>query len=136
MSRCASAAAMELSTNWLLAPPQTISTSSAATESASSTPPSALGDMMSADTPNTSSTSTAVARAVAAGATAVDVDEVLGVSADIMSPNALGGVLDADSVAALDVEIVCGGANNQLVDSSMAAALAQRDILYAPDYVV
>lgn len=78
----------------------------------------------------------AVAQAVAAGASAVGVDEVLGVSADIMSPNALGGVLDADSVAALDVEIVCGGANNQLVDSSIGAALAQRDILYAPDYVV
>ena len=58
------------------------------------------------------------------------------VSADILSPNALGGVLDEASVAALDVEIVCGGANNQLAGPEVADALAARGILYAPDHVV
>lgn len=78
----------------------------------------------------------AVATAVTAGATAVGIDEVVGVTADILSPNALGGVLDEDTVAGLDVEVVCGGANNQLAAPAVADALAARDILYAPDYVV
>lgn len=78
----------------------------------------------------------AVAAAVEAGATAVDPVKVMAVSADILSPNALGGVLDQDTVAGLDVEVVCGGANNQLVDPSVADALGDRGILYAPDHVV
>lgn len=78
----------------------------------------------------------AVAAAVAAGATAVDVDEVVGTTADILSPNALGGVLTAGTVASLDVEVVCGGANNQLASPDVADDLAERGILYAPDYVV
>lgn len=78
----------------------------------------------------------AVAELVAAGARSVAADELFGVDADILSPNALGGVLDDASIAGLTVEIVCGGANNQLAESRHATALAERGILYAPDYVV
>lgn len=79
----------------------------------------------------------AVQTAVAAGAHAVDVDEVLTVEADILSPNALGGILNATTIPRLAVELVCGGANNQLANAEDdARALADAGILYAPDYIV
>ena len=55
---------------------------------------------------------------------------------DVYSPNALGGALDAETVAVLPAQIVCGGANNQLATPDMADLLRARDILYAPDYLV
>ncbi|MCW2536582.1 MAG: vdh [Modestobacter sp.] len=55
---------------------------------------------------------------------------------DVYAPCALGGALDDDTVAALPAEIVCGGANNQLAHEGTAAMLAERGILYAPDYLV
>jgi valine dehydrogenase (NAD+) len=55
---------------------------------------------------------------------------------DVYSPNALGGALDADTVSALPAQIVCGGANNQLAHAGIEKQLADRDVLYAPDYVV
>lgn len=79
----------------------------------------------------------AVARvADLAGVEVVGIDEVLTVDADIVSPNALGGVLDERSIAALQARIVCGGANNQLGEEADAARLHERGVLYAPDYVV
>jgi valine dehydrogenase (NAD+) len=55
---------------------------------------------------------------------------------DIYAPCALGGALDDETVAVLPAEIVCGGANNQLAHEGSAALLADRGILYAPDYLV
>ncbi|UOY04058.1 Glu/Leu/Phe/Val family dehydrogenase [Blastococcus sp. PRF04-17] len=55
---------------------------------------------------------------------------------DVYSPNALGGALDPDTVAALPSRIVCGGANNQLATPEVAEQLRARGILYAPDYLV
>jgi valine dehydrogenase (NAD+) len=55
---------------------------------------------------------------------------------DVYAPCALGGALDDDTVAALPAQIVCGGANNQLAHEGTAALLANRGILYAPDYLV
>ena len=55
---------------------------------------------------------------------------------DVYSPNALGGALDAETVAVLPAQIVCGGANNQLAAPDTADLLRARDILYAPDYLV
>ena len=45
-------------------------------------------------------------------------------------------MLTAGTVASLDVEVVCGGANNQLASPDVADHLTERGILYAPDYVV
>ena len=39
-------------------------------------------------------------------------------------------------MAALTARIVCGGANNQLAHPGIEKLLADRGILYAPDYVV
>nr|WP_204261786.1 Glu/Leu/Phe/Val dehydrogenase dimerization domain-containing protein [Blastococcus saxobsidens] len=55
---------------------------------------------------------------------------------DVYAPCALGGALDADTVAALPARVVCGGANNQLATADMAGRLAERGILYAPDFLV
>ena len=55
---------------------------------------------------------------------------------DVYSPNALGGALDAETVAALPGRIVCGGANNQLATPQDGERLMRRGILYAPDYVI
>lgn len=64
-------------------------------------------------------------------------EEIYACDCDIFSPCALGGVLDDTSIAQLKCQIVAGGANNQLVDEQRhAAMLAERDILYAPDYVI
>jgi valine dehydrogenase (NAD+) len=48
----------------------------------------------------------------------------------------MGGALTDDSVAALSARIVCGGANNQLAHAGLEKVLADRGILYAPDYLV
>jgi valine dehydrogenase (NAD+) len=55
---------------------------------------------------------------------------------DIYAPCALGGALNDDSVAKLSAKIVCGGANNQLAHPGIEKMLADRGILYAPDYLV
>jgi leucine dehydrogenase len=81
--------------------------------------------------------SVAVARvAVATGATAVGVDNVLGSGGDIFAPCALGGVLNHATIGQLRAKVVCGAANNQLAEAEDGARLADRGVLYAPDYVV
>jgi valine dehydrogenase (NAD+) len=55
---------------------------------------------------------------------------------DVYAPCALGGALNDDTVPALTAEVVCGAANNQLAHPGVEKDLADRGILYAPDYVV
>ena len=55
---------------------------------------------------------------------------------DIYSPCALGGSIDDDTVATLAAGIVCGSANNQLAHPGIEKQLADRGIVYAPDYLV
>lgn len=69
------------------------------------------------------------------GAELVAPEAILGAEADIVAPCALGGVLDDQSVAAMRADVVVGAANNQLLEARHAAALAERGILYVPDYV-
>lgn len=78
----------------------------------------------------------AAALASELGATHVDNDRIMTVGADVFSPNALGAILTEHSIAALDVAIVAGAANNQLAMTADGARLAARGILYAPDYVI
>ena len=70
------------------------------------------------------------------GATVVPVDQIMTLEADVLSPNALGAILTAESIAALNVPIVAGGANNQLATPAEGDLIHQRGILYAPDYVI
>ncbi len=55
---------------------------------------------------------------------------------DVYAPCALGGALDDDTVPALRAKIVTGAANNQLAHPGIEKQLADRGILYTPDYVV
>lgn len=64
-----------------------------------------------------------------------DRDAFMRVRSDVFAPCALGGSLTASTAGTLRTEIVCGGANNQLAAPEVDAALAERDILYTPDYV-
>lgn len=75
--------------------------------------------------------------AVAPGTRFVDtLDDLLAAGPDVLSPNALGGLLTADLADRLPVRLVCGGANNQLADPAVGALLADRGIVYAPDFMV
>lgn len=55
---------------------------------------------------------------------------------DIFAPNALGGVLNPGTIERLQTGIVCGAANNQLLDDKRdMEALVRRNITYVPDFV-
>jgi len=70
------------------------------------------------------------------GGTVVAPEEILSLEADILSPNALGAILDAETIPQLRVPVVAGGANNQLATPEDGDRVQQRGILYAPDYVI
>jgi leucine dehydrogenase len=78
----------------------------------------------------------AEALAAELGGEAVAGDRAMGLACDVFSPNALGAILDEESIARLDCAVVAGGANNQLAREGDGAKLAARGILYAPDYVI
>jgi len=62
-------------------------------------------------------------------------DEIYSVDADIFAPCALGGIINDQTIPRLKAAIVCGAANNQLLEERHGDALEARGILYAPDYV-
>jgi leucine dehydrogenase len=68
------------------------------------------------------------------GAERVAPEEIFDAGADIFAPCALGGILNDETIPRLRVEIVAGAANNQLLETRHGDALAERGILYAPDY--
>jgi leucine dehydrogenase len=55
---------------------------------------------------------------------------------DVLAPCALGGVLDHESVPALQAPTIAGAANNQLAAVEVAELLRDRGVLWAPDFVV
>lgn len=69
------------------------------------------------------------------GADLVSAEEILSVPADVLSPCALGGILNDQTVDQISAKIVVGAANNQLAESRHAEVLAKRGILYAPDFI-
>ncbi len=70
------------------------------------------------------------------GAEIVNVDKIHAVDADVFSPNALGAVLNDDTVPELQCQVVAGAANNQLAEPRHANVLADLGVLYAPDFVI
>jgi valine dehydrogenase (NAD+) len=67
---------------------------------------------------------------------APDADALAAADLDVYSPCAMGGALSDEVVAVLQARIVCGAANNQLAHPGIEKLLADRGVLYAPDYVV
>jgi len=70
------------------------------------------------------------------GVASVAPEEIHSVQCDVFSPCALGGTLNAESIPALRCEAVAGCANNQLATPADADRLAERGIVYAPDFIV
>jgi len=69
------------------------------------------------------------------GATWTDPHGALTAEVDVLAPCALGGVLNDDTLPALRCKAIAGAANNQLASDSHDQALADRGILWAPDFV-
>jgi len=71
------------------------------------------------------------------GVEAVDNAAAHTLPVDVFAPCALGGILNDKLIPELKTKIVAGAANNQLLDEvSHGAMLKERNILYAPDYVI
>jgi leucine dehydrogenase len=70
------------------------------------------------------------------GSVVAGVDEIFDVECDMFAPCAMGGAINATSVERLRCKAVVGSANNQLQTAAQADRLVERDILYAPDFVV
>jgi len=71
----------------------------------------------------------------ATGAKIAKGNAIFSAAADIFSPCALGGIINDKTIPKLKVQIVAGGANNQLLEERHGDELEKRGILYAPDYV-
>ena len=65
-----------------------------------------------------------------------DTETLLAQPLDVYSPCALGGALTNQVAGTLTAAIVCGGANNQLAGPEVAQRLADRGIVYCPDFCV
>lgn len=70
------------------------------------------------------------------GATIVEPDAIYAVEADVFAPCAMGSSISKRSIEQLKAKVVAGAANNQLADETCGQLLADKGILYAPDYVV
>ncbi|HVE62512.1 MAG TPA: Glu/Leu/Phe/Val dehydrogenase dimerization domain-containing protein [Mycobacteriales bacterium] len=75
-------------------------------------------------------------RASYAGVDVVSVDRLLDEGMDVYSPCALHGALSDDTVPRIVAKVICGAANNQLAHDGIEKLLAERGVVYAPDFVV
>jgi leucine dehydrogenase len=69
------------------------------------------------------------------GATWTDPTSAMTADVDLLAPCALGGVLNDETLPALNCKAIAGAANNQLASDELDQALAGRGILWAPDFV-
>jgi leucine dehydrogenase len=71
------------------------------------------------------------------GAKAVEGHAIYGVDADVFAPCALGAIVNDETIPQFKFPIIAGGANNQLLDENKhSKTLKEKNILYAPDYVI
>jgi len=70
------------------------------------------------------------------GARVVTPAEIFDAQADVFAPCAMGGAITRETVGRLKGKVVAGGANNQLGDPDAGRLLAERGVLYAPDFVI
>ncbi len=70
------------------------------------------------------------------GARSVEPDAIYEQEVEVFAPCALGAVINPHTIDKLTCAVVAGAANNQLESPEMGAQLAERGILYAPDYVI
>lgn len=65
----------------------------------------------------------------------VSTDRIFTIPCDIFAPCAMGGSLNAQTIATLDCKIICGAANNQLAHRKYIERLSQKGILYVPEFI-
>jgi len=66
----------------------------------------------------------------------VSPDEIFDLDVDILAPCARGGVINADTIPRLKVRLICGAANNILLEEKYdSERLWRRNISFVPDYV-
>lgn len=69
-------------------------------------------------------------------ATVVTPDQIYSVDCDIFAPCALGAILNERTIPQLKCKIVAGSANNQLENDNDGKSLADKGIVYCPDYAL
>lgn len=70
------------------------------------------------------------------GVSVVAPEDIFDVEAHIFAPCALGAQINDATLPRLKVDIIAGAANNQLATPAHGQMLADKGILYAPDYVI
>lgn len=70
------------------------------------------------------------------GARVVTPEQILFEEVDLLSPCAMGAILNARSIPEIKATVIGGAANNQLATEQDGQRLFDRNILYAPDYVI
>ncbi len=63
-------------------------------------------------------------------------DEILSLPCDVLSPCAVGRVLNDETIPGLQCKIIAGCASDILEESGHADMLKERGVLYAPDFVI
>lgn len=66
----------------------------------------------------------------------VNPDAFYDVDMDIYSPCALGATVNDETIPRLKCKIVAGAANNQLKEDKHGLILKEKNVLYAPDYLI
>ncbi len=66
----------------------------------------------------------------------VQPEEIYSQECDIFSPNALGAIINDDTIPKLKCKAIAGAANNQLAEPRHGDKLHEMGIVYGPDYVV
>lgn len=77
----------------------------------------------------------AVDRARENGVEIMEPEEILFAEVDVLAPCALGGIIHQDNIDKIKAKLICGGANNQLLDESLADDLHRKGIVFVPDFV-
>jgi len=70
------------------------------------------------------------------GAQVLPPDAIVTAECDVLSPNAMGAILNDVTIPALHARVIAGAANNQLARDEQGEMLRARGVLYAPDYAI
>ena len=66
----------------------------------------------------------------------VEPQDIYSVDCDIYAPCALGATINDKTIEQIKCKIVCGAANNQLAEARHGEILREKNITYAPDYLI
>jgi leucine dehydrogenase len=68
--------------------------------------------------------------------TEISARDIMFADVDVLAPCALGNILNSASIPRIKAKVIAGAANNQLSTEADGLRLRDREILYAPDYVI